>query len=48
MAIKLFELDIYVREPINQLGLAYNTVDNFYQILRYAIVISDTKNQFFW
>ena len=44
MAIKLFELDTSVRESSKQLGLAYNTVYHLYQILRHAIIISDSDN----
>lgn len=47
MAIKLFELDTSVRESAKQLGLAYNTVYRLYQILRYAIVLTDTNSQSF-
>jgi transposase len=47
MSIKLFELDTSVRESAKQLDLAYNTVYHLYQILRYAIVITDTNNQSF-
>jgi transposase len=43
MAIKLFELDTSVRESAKQLDLAYNTVYHLYQILRHAIVITDTS-----
>jgi transposase len=46
-AIKLFELDTSVRESAKQLGLAYNTVYHIYQILRHAIVLTDTNNQSF-
>jgi transposase len=45
MAIKLFELDTSVRESAKQLGLAYNTVYHLYQILRYAIALTDTNNK---
>ena len=44
MAIKLFELDTSVRESAKQLGLAYNTVYHLYQILRHAIIITDSDN----
>jgi transposase len=44
MAIKLFELDTSVRESAKQLGLAYNIVYNLYQILRHAIIITDSDN----
>jgi len=44
MAIKLFELDTSVRESAKQLGLAYNTVYPLYQILRHAIIITDSDN----
>lgn len=47
IAIKLFELDTSVRESAKQLGLAYNTVYRLYQILRYAIVLTDTNSQSF-
>jgi len=42
MAIKLFEFDTSVRESAKQLGLAYNTVYHLYQILRHAIIITDS------
>jgi len=44
MAIKLFELDTSVRESAKQLGLAYNTVYHLYQILRHAIIVTDSDN----
>jgi hypothetical protein len=44
MAIKLFELDTSVRESAKQLGLAYNTVYHLYQILRHAIIITESDN----
>jgi transposase len=44
MVIKLFELDTSVRESAKQLGLAYNTVYHLYQILRHAIIITDSDN----
>lgn len=47
MAIKLFELDTSVRESAKQLDLAYNTGYHLYQILRHAIVITDTNYQSF-
>jgi len=47
MAIKMFELDMSVRESAKQLGLSYNTVYHLYQILRHAIVITDTNHQSF-
>jgi transposase len=47
MAIKLFELDTSIRESAKQLGLSYNTVYHLYQILRHAIVITDTNYQSF-
>ena len=37
MAIKLFEIDISVREAAKQLGLAYNTVYNLHSLIRNAI-----------
>ena len=47
MAIKLFELDTSVRESAKQLGLSYNTVYHLYQILRHAIVITESDNRWF-
>ena len=44
MAIKLFELDTSVRESAKQLGLAYNTVYHLYQILRHAIIFTESDN----
>jgi transposase len=44
MAIKLFELDTSVRESAKQLGLAYNTIYHLYQILRHAIIVTDSDN----
>jgi transposase len=44
MAIKLFELDTSVRESAKQLGLAYNTIYHLYQILRNAIIVTDSDN----
>ena len=47
MTIKLFALDMSVRESAKQLGLAYNTVYYLYQILRQAIVIPESDNRSF-
>jgi transposase len=44
MAIKLFELDTSVRDSAKQLGLAYNTVYHLNQILRHAIIVTDSDN----
>ncbi len=44
----MFELDTSVIESAKQLGLAYNTVYHFYQILRHAIIISDSDNGSFF
>jgi transposase len=44
MAIKLFELDTSVRESAKQLGLANYIVYHIYQILRHAIIITDSDN----
>jgi len=43
MAIKLFKLDLSVRESAKQLDLAYKTVYRLYQIFRHTIIISDTN-----
>jgi transposase len=41
--IILFDLDTSVRESAKQLGLAYNTLYPHYQILRHAIIITDSE-----
>jgi transposase len=40
--IKLFELDISVRESANKLGLAYKTIYHLCKILQHAIIITDS------
>lgn len=42
VAIKLFELDTSVREAAKQLGLAYNTVYDLFNLFREAIAATDT------
>ena len=42
VAVKLFELDTSVREAAKQLGLAYNTVYNLFNLFREAIAATDT------
>jgi len=42
MAIKLFELDTSVREAAKQLGLAYNTVYDLFNLMRESIAHTDT------
>lgn len=40
ITIKLFEIDISVRETAKQLGLAYNTVYNIHSLIRETILMT--------